>query len=475
MEDKKVRVRIAPSPTGDPHVGTAYIALFNWVFAKQSAGDFIIRIEDTDRTRFNEKSEREILEYLKWLGLNWKEGPDIGGSRAPYKQSERKDIYLKYVDQLLENGSAYRCFCSEERLAKLKEFQKSKKLPPGYDGKCRSLENDEIRDNLLNEKKFVVRLRVPKEGKTLVKDLLREDIEFDNVKIDDQILFKSDGMPTYHLASVVDDKLMEITHVIRAEEWIPSTPKHVLLYSAFGWDAPIWVHMPILRNADKSKISKRKNAVSLKHYKDQGYLKEALINFLGLMGWHPKSGEEIFDLSFMAEHFDFKDVHLGGPVFDVAKLNWLNREYIRSYDKKELCKLIDIAYDSFLDKVIEECRDAYTLIELKENVNFFTSSPLDNINSSEDREKMVDLLKREESKIVVDYIKSSLKDIESIDEAKQFIEKMKSDLNLGAGKILPPLRVMVVGAMRGVEAGKILTIYSKEEILRRMDLVINGI
>lgn len=475
MEDKKIRVRIAPSPTGDPHVGTAYIALFNYIFAKQNNGDFIIRIEDTDRTRFNEQSEREILEYLKWLGLNWKEGPDIGGSVAPYKQSERKDIYKKYVDQLLESGKAYKCFCTEERLTKLKEFQKSRKLPPGYDGKCRNLEKDEIRDNLLNEKNFVVRLRVPKEGKTTVKDVLREDIEFDNVKIDDQVLLKSDGMPTYHLASVVDDKLMGITHVIRAEEWIPSTPKHVLLYQAFGWDAPKWIHMPILRNADRSKISKRKNAVSLKHYKEQGYLKEALINFLGLMGWHPKSGEEVFDLDFMARHFNFNDVHLGGPVFDVAKLNWLNREYIRSYDNRELCKLINISFDTFTEKVIEECKDAYTLNELKEKVNFFTSNPLENLNSSEDRDKMLEVIKREETSKVIEYLKSNIKDIEEAEEAKQFIENMKESLNLNAGKILPVLRILVIGAMRGVEAAKILTIYSKDEILRRMDLVLNGI
>ena len=281
---KKVRVRIAPSPTGDPHVGTAYIALFNWVFAKKNGGDFIIRIEDTDRTRFNEKSEREILEYLKWLGLDWSEGPDLGGKYGPYKQSERAHIYREYVDKLLSEGKAYRCFCSEDRLRKLREFQNSRKLPPGYDRKCRSLTEEEVESKIAQGMEFTVRLRVPLEGKSVVNDLLRGKIEFDNAKIDDQVLMKSDGMPTYHLANVVDDKLMGITHVVRAEEWIPSTPKHVLLYRAFGWEEPVWVHMPILRNADKSKISKRKNAVSLKHYHDKGYLKEALLNFLALMG-----------------------------------------------------------------------------------------------------------------------------------------------------------------------------------------------
>ena len=273
-DNKRVRVRIAPSPTGDPHVGTAYIGLFNYAFAKHNGGDFILRIEDTDRTRFSGDSEQQIFDAMKWLGLNYDEGPDVGGEAGPYRQSERFSIYKDYAEQLVEKGEAYYCFCTAERLQKLRERQAAMKQAPGYDGHCRNLTKEEVEAKLAVGEPYVIRLKMPYEGETVVNDGLRGEIRFENSKIDDQVLLKSDGFPTYHLANIVDDHLMGITHVIRAEEWISSTPKHIQLYKAFGWDEPKWYHMPLLRNADKTKISKRKNPVSLNYYKEEGYLKE---------------------------------------------------------------------------------------------------------------------------------------------------------------------------------------------------------
>src|SRR5688500_18614992 len=300
-----VRVRIAPSPTGDPHVGTAYIALFNYCFARKNGGQFILRIEDTDRTRWTKESEDSILRALRWVGLSWDEGPDIGGELGPYRQSERADIYREHAEILLERGRAYRCFCTADRLAALREEQKREKRNLGYDGLCRGLPAEESRARAAAGEPHVVRLAMPREGKTVVTDMLRGTVEYDNAGIDDQVLLKSDGFPTYHLANVVDDRLMQITHVIRAEEWISSTPKHVQLYAAFGWPEPSWVHMPLLRNADKSKISKRKNPVSVDYYRDAGVLPEALLNFLGRMGWSLPSDpdREKFGLEDMVREF----------------------------------------------------------------------------------------------------------------------------------------------------------------------------
>jgi glutamyl-tRNA synthetase len=328
-----IRVRIAPSPTGDPHVGTAYIGLLNYIYARQRGGTFVLRIEDTDRTRFVPTSEQMIFDTLRWLGLGWDEGPDVGGPYGPYRQSERTEIYRQHSDLLLSNGTAYRCFCTAEGLDSARKQQIAAKLPPRYPGTCRNLAPTQIEENLAASKPFVVRMAVPTEGATTFRDELRGDITFDHKNVDDQVLMKSDGFPTYHLANVVDDHLMQITDVIRAEEWISSTPKHVLLYKAFGWQLPRFWHMPLLRNIDKSKISKRKNPVSLIYYQQAGFLPEALINFLGLMGGGVPSdlngGTEQFTLSEMVEHFVFSNIRLGGPVFDLTKLKWLNGEYLR--------------------------------------------------------------------------------------------------------------------------------------------------
>ncbi len=336
-----IRVRIAPSPTGDPHVGTAYIGLINFLYARQRGGQFVLRIEDTDRARFVATSEQMIFDALRWLGLAWDEGPDVGGPFGPYRQSERTEIYREHAALLLANGRAYRCFCTAEELEAARERQTAAKLRPRYAGTCRHLSEAEIEANLAAAKPFVMRMMVPPEGSTTFRDELRGAITFEHTNIDDQVLMKSDGFPTYHLANVVDDHLMRITDVIRAEEWISSTPKHVLLYQAFGWEQPRFWHMPLLRNLDKSKISKRKNPVSLIYYRQAGYLPEAVINFLGLMGGgmptptpveivNGAKETEIFSLAEMIERFEVPNIRLGGPVFDLTKLKWLNGEYLRA-------------------------------------------------------------------------------------------------------------------------------------------------
>ena len=335
-----VRVRIAPSPTGDPHVGTAYIALFNYVFAKKHGGQFILRIEDTDRVRSTKESEEAILRALAWCGLTWDEGPDIGGPFGPYRQSERSAIYAEHAKILVDKGMAYPCFCTESRLEALRAAQRAEKKAPGYDGMCRRIAKDEAATRVATAEKHVVRLAMPKEGETVVEDGLRGKVTFENAGIDDQVLMKSDGFPTYHLANVVDDHLMKISHVVRAEEWISSTPKHLALYTAFGWEPPKFIHMPLLRNADKSKISKRKNPVSLDYYRDAGFLPEALVNFLGLMGFSIGDNREKFTLDEMIAAFDWAKVSVGGPVFDLEKLSWLNGIYIRDLSPEGLIQRI---------------------------------------------------------------------------------------------------------------------------------------
>jgi len=324
-----VRTRIAPSPTGDPHVGTAYVALFNMAFARGQGGQFLLRIEDTDRTRSTLESEKAILDALHWLGLDWDEGPDNGGPHGPYRQSERSDIYRHHADLLLQTGKAFRCFCSTDRLDSLRKTQMEDKQQVGYDGHCLHLSSEDVAERLANHEPHVVRMEVPREGQCTFDDMLRGEISIDWAQIDMQVLLKEDGMPTYHLANVVDDHLMEITHVIRGEEWINSAPKHILLYQYFGWERPVFCHLPLLRNTDKSKLSKRKNPTSILFYQRMGYLPEALLNYLGRMGWSMPDEREKFTLADMLEVFDIQRVSLGGPVFDVEKLSWLNGMWIR--------------------------------------------------------------------------------------------------------------------------------------------------
>ena len=335
-----VRTRIAPSPTGDPHVGTAYIALFNQCFARQHGGQFILRIEDTDQVRSSAASEKQILDSLRWLGLEWDEGPDVGGPHGPYRQSERSAIYHEHSEALIKKGHAFRCFCSSERLDALRAEQMANKQTPGYDGHCLHLSADEVNSRVAAGESHVVRMKVPSEGVCKVQDMLRGEIDIPWEQVDMQVLMKADGLPAYHLANVVDDHLMGITHVLRGEEWINSAPKHILLYQYFGWDMPALCHMPLLRNPDKSKLSKRKNPTSITFYERMGYLPEALLNYLGRMGWSMPDEREKFTLAEMVEHFDIQRVSLGGPIFDIEKLSWLNGQWIRELSEDQFAAAV---------------------------------------------------------------------------------------------------------------------------------------
>jgi glutamyl-tRNA synthetase len=318
------------------------MALFNAVYARSQGGQFILRIEDTDAARSTAESEQMILDSLRWLNIEWDEGPDCGGPHGPYRQSARKHIYQEHALKLIEDQHAFYCFCSPERLDQMREAQRAAGENPRYDGLCMHLSESELRSRLNAGEPHVVRMKVPEHGECQFHDELRGEIEIPWSQVDMQVLLKNDGFPTYHLAVVVDDHLMEISHILRGEEWINSTPKHVLLYEYFGWQAPVFCHLPLLRNPDKSKLSKRKHPTSINYYRQIGILPEALINYLGMMGWSMPEEQEIFSPAQMAERFELKGIHLGGPVFDLEKLSWLNGQYLRGMDPEE-----------FMDRIVE--------------------------------------------------------------------------------------------------------------------------
>ena len=490
MENRKVKVRIAPSPTGDPHVGTAYIGLFNYAYAKHNGGEFILRIEDTDRTRFSADSEQQIFDAMKWLGLYYDEGPDVGGDFGPYRQSERMGMYKKYADMLVDNGGAYCCFCTQERLTSLRERQVAMNQAPGYDGHCRKLTKEEVEQKKANNEPYIIRLKMPYDGQTIVKDMLRGDIVFENSKIDDQVLLKSDGFPTYHLANIVDDHLMGITDVIRAEEWIASTPKHVQLYKAFGWEEPKWYHMPLLRNADKTKISKRKNPVSLNYYRQEGYLKEAMLNFLALMGWSMPEDKEIFTLDEMINNFTFDRISLGGPVFDLVKLGWVNNHHMRLKDIKELTELAlpyfeekyDISNVSMEDLqfIVEVLREgAHTLKELASladiyfNDKFVLPQVTEEMNKKERKSvtRLLEAVESEKGKEAINLFKQKIEKEEeniSCERAKQILQEVQDELNEGPAVVLMPLRAVLTGKARGADLYTVIKIIGKTRILNRI-------
>ncbi len=323
-----VRVRIAPSPTGDPHVGTAYMALFNLIFARRFGGKFLLRIEDTDQTRSRPEYEKKIFDALRWCGIEWDEGPDVGGPCAPYRQSERTEIYRKHAYELLEKGKAYKDFATAAELAEMRELAGKSGGRAGYDRRYRNLSEDEIKKREDAGQPFTIRLKVPLQGECVFEDKIKGRIVFPWADVDDQVLLKSDGFPTYHLANVVDDHLMGITHVIRGDEWMSSTPKHILLYESFGWTPPEFLHMPLLLGMDGKKLSKRRNPTSIFYYRDSGYLPEALMNFLTLMGYRMSGDREIYSLSDIIQEFDPTKIGVSGAVFDFKKLDWLNQHYI---------------------------------------------------------------------------------------------------------------------------------------------------
>jgi glutamyl-tRNA synthetase len=468
---KPVRVRIAPSPTGDPHVGTAYIALFNYVFAKKNGGKFVLRIEDTDQTRARSDSEQMIYDALRWVGLSWDEGPDVGGPFAPYRQSERSAIYKQHSDILLAKGEAYRCFCTADRLAKVRVQQKAEKKPEGYDRHCRDLDPAEGAKRAADGEQHVIRLKVPLSGPIEFTDKLRGLVSRDAKEIDDQVLLKSDGLPTYHLANVVDDHLMEITHVVRAEEWISSTQKHVLLYKAFGWDMPEFIHMPLLRNSDKTKISKRKNPVSINYYRDIGVLPHALLNFLGLMGWSFGGDREKFTLQEMVDVFSWDRMSLGGPVFDISKLTWLNEQYIhdQSYDQLADSLINWRLNKEYLVKVLPLVRERIKkLDEVIPAIEYFFSGDLDysavlpqmtipEVAGNDLKKALLDLVERIEAKD--GFSKEILEEV-----ARGWVEAN----GWNSGKAFMLLRIAVTGRTASPPLFDVMAVLGKEITRRRL-------
>ena len=335
-----VRTRVAPSPTGDPHLGTAYMSLFNRAFAKHHGGKFVLRIEDTDQARSTGESESVIYDALRWMGVDWDEGPDIGGPYGPYRQSERLELYQQHAKKLIDDGNAFHCFCTPERLDEVRRAQQAAGETTRYDGHCLNLSTDEVNQRIDAGEQHVVRLRVPDSGECEFIDEIRDEIRIPWSQIDMQVLVKSDGFPTYHLAVVVDDHLMEITHVLRGEEWINSVPKHVLLYQHFGWQMPAHYHLPLLRNPDQSKMSKRKHPTGINFYRQSGYLPEALLNYLAMMGWSMPDEREIFSFDEMVAVFDAQRITPRGPIFDTEKLNWLNGQYIRNLSEGEFVQRV---------------------------------------------------------------------------------------------------------------------------------------
>ncbi len=445
-----VRTRIAPSPTGDPHVGTAYVALFNYALARQCGGQFVLRIEDTDRQRSTSASEAMIFDALHWLGLDWDEGPDVGGPYGPYRQSERSEIYTIHAEMLVASGHAYPCFCSRERLDELRAEQKAAKGRFGYDGHCRSIDSDEAARRRAAGEAHVIRLAMPTQGEIVVRDLLRGEVSFAAEQIDDQVLVKSDGYPTYHLANVIDDHLMEITHVIRAEEWISSLPKHVQLYQAFGWAPPVFCHLPLLRNADTSKISKRKNPVSVNYFRRAGFLPEAMLNYLALMGFAMPDGREEFSLADFVEAFRLEAVSLGGPVFDLTKLTWLNGKHIRELSPSELLRRLreELLGDRYLLEVLPLAHERIeTLADFFSYTNFFFVGDVEYDDAARTKMVIRERTPPQTAKIFRLLLEESLDAIldwsaESIEEAlRSFCEAN----DLKPKELFMPVRIAVTG------------------------------
>ena len=353
MTASGVRVRIAPSPTGEPHVGTAYIALFNYLFALKNGGEFILRIEDTDATRSTPEFEQKVLDALKWTGLKWTEGPDVGGPYGPYRQSDRKHIYGEYVEKIVSAGHGFRCFCTPERLEEMRAGQRAAGKQPKYDGKCLSLSAEEVTTRMAAGEPSVVRMKIPTEGACKFHDGVYGDVEIPWDSVDMQVLLKADGMPTYHMANVVDDHLMKITHVARGEEWLASVPKHILIYQYLGLEPPVFMHLSLMRNADKSKLSKRKNPTSISYYSALGYLPEALMNFLGLFFIQIAEGEEMMTMEELAQKFDPENLSKAGAIFDVQKLDWLNGRWLRE----------KLSPDEFVARVLEWASENGRLVE----------------------------------------------------------------------------------------------------------------
>jgi glutamyl-tRNA synthetase len=488
-----VRVRFAPSPTGRMHVGNFRSALYNYLFARKHGGVFFVRIEDTDRTRLVENGVQGILRTLSNMGLTYDEGPflnedgtvDQRGSKGPYIQSERLEIYRTHLNQLLEHGEAYPCFCTPERLEELRASQEAAKLPTGYDRHCRDLAREESQRRIDAGERVVYRAKMPLEGETEIEDAVRGKVSFKNALLDDYVLLKSDGFPTYHLANVIDDHLMETSHVIRGEEWLSSTPKHVLLYKAFGWTPPQFAHMPLLLNPDRSKLSKRQGDVAVEDYLDNGYLPEALINFVALLGWNPSDEKEVYTLDELTKAFELKDVNSAGAVFNREKLDWLNGKYLRAMPLERLAALARPFFEragtptsAFTDEELGrllslERERVKTLFELPEAVSFLMVDvpdyPVERL-CWKTQPASEALLRLSAVRELLDELDDADFTLESLETR---LKALISTHGWGNGDTLWPLRVALSGREKSPGPFEIMVVLGKMKVIGRLTAAID--
>ena len=487
---KEVRLRFAPSPTGFIHIGSIRTALYNYLFARRNNGKFILRIEDTDQTRFVEGAIENLIDSLHWAGIEYDEGVFIEngqiiqkGDHGPYIQSERLEIYRKYVDELIEKGHAYYCFCSKERLESVREEQKVKGLVPKYDGFCRNISLEEAKERIAKGEEYVVRLKLPPNKDIKFNDLVRGDIVINTDDIDDQVLLKSDGYPTYHMAVVIDDHLMNITHIVRGEEWLPSTPKHVYLYEVFGWEKPTYVHLPTVLNKERKKLSKRHGDVSVEDFKGKGYLPEGLVNYLALVGWSPEDNEEILSMEELIEKFSFERVSKTGGIFDKDKLDWVNGHYIRNSSAEKITELAipylkEAGYidDEFVEKnydwiklLVHTVQESLsTVAEIVDKVDIFFKDEV----VLEDEEAL-EVLKGEQVPILLAAFKEELKNVDKIDEdyAKGLMKTIQKATGIKGKNLFMPVRVTLTGNIHGPELVNIIYLFGKENILKRIEYI----
>ena len=475
------RVRFAPSPTGFLHVGGLRTALYNYLFARNINGKFILRIEDTDRNRYVPGAVENLISTLNWSGLDYDEGPLKGGPFGPYMQSERLQIYKEHADILIKNKKAYYCFCNSERLTALRDEQQKKNVQTMYDKHCLLLSEEEVLKNLSDGLPHVVRLNVEPGRIIKFTDHVRGSVEFASDVVDDQVLIKTDNFPTYHLANVVDDHLMKITHVIRGEEWLSSTPKHVLLYEAFGWEIPVFAHLPLLLNPDRSKLSKRQGDVAVEDYKNKGYLKDALVNFVALLGWTAGDDVEFYNIDELINKFSLDRINKSGAVFNLEKLNWLNEEHLRKKSVSDLLYLLrlelksskysDLEFtDDYLIKVITVMKERISFIKEFISKGFYFFEEPGNYEE--------DIVKKRWTQESPGILRKYAENIISFESpTKEDYEKVLHDtaiqLNIGNGQVIHPLRLAVSGVGGGPGIFDILFIIGKEKVLNRIELIID--
>jgi len=478
---KPVRTRFAPSPTGYPHVGNIRTALFAWLFARHHGGKLIVRIEDTDVTRKVDDAVEAILNSLRWLGLDWDEGPEMGGDYGPYYQSQRLEKYREAAERLVAQGDAYYCYCSTERLEQMRAEQVKRKQPPGYDRLCRNLSPEERAKKTAEGITPVVRLKVPLEGKTKFNDIIRGEVEFDNSTLDDLVLLKSDGYPTYHLANIVDDHLMEISHVLRAEEWLSSTPRHVLLYQALGFEPPEFAHLPIILGTDRSKLSKRHGAVSIVEYYQQGYLPDAMVNFLALLGWSLDDKTELLSRRELIDNFSLERVSRTAAVFNKDKLDWMNGVYIRGltpdqfYEAATPYLMMDklageavIANEEYVKSIMPLIQErAKTLGEITELTGFFFNDKLDYDSNLLVGKNMT----VESAGQALRAAKEGLARLDSFnhDNLEGLLRPMAVELGLKTGQLFGTLRIAVTGRTAAPPLFETMSVLGKERCLKRIE------